>query len=388
MALKATDILTKLRQGEFLLALGVIGILALLFVPLPSFLLDLFFTVSIASAFLVLINVLFIRKATDFSSFPTILLITTLLRLSLNVASTRLILTDGHNSAAAAGHIIETFGNMVMGGSFVIGVVIFFIYVIFNFVVITKGATRIAEVAARFTLDSMPGKQMAIDADLNAGLINEIQAKARRTELENEIGFYGAMDGASKFVRGDAIAGLIITFVNIIAGLSVGVLMHDMPFAEAATRYTLLTVGDGLVAMVPALITSVAAGFLVSKSSAEGSTGTQVFREFSSYPMAMFASAGLLFTLSLIPGMPVLPFWLLAGALAGMGYLTVEGSKIAAQQAEIEEAKKAEQAPATPTEEPIASILHIDVLRLELGDAPVQGLRALANALDATAAAR
>jgi len=355
-----------LKRGEIALPLGVMGIVALLFIPLPAFLLDLMFTLSIAMALLIMLNVLLTQKAMEFSIFPTLLLITTLMRLSLNVASTRLILTDGHLSTAAAGRIIEAFGDIIMGGEFLVGIMIFLIYVVFNFVVITKGATRIAEVAARFTLDSLPGKQMAIDADLNAGLITETEARDRRKELEYETSFYGAMDGASKFVRGDAVAGLIITGINLVAGMAAGMMIHGMTFNEAANRYIILTVGDGLVAMVPALIISLSAGFLVSKARTEEASGKLLLTQFSQYPKAMYMASGLLVLISFLPSIPLIPFWLLAGALGGIGYLA-QSSKDRVIQDELD-AAEAEAAEADgPQEEPISSVLQVDTLKLELG---------------------
>ena len=308
------------KQSEIVLALGVIFILTLLFVPIPAGMLDFMFTINITTGVVVLLTVLFVDKAMEFSAFPMLLLITTMLRLSLNVASTRLILSKGHETEAAAGKIIETFGELVMGGQFIIGLIIFLILVIVNFVVITKGSGRIAEVAARFTLDSLPGKQMAIDADLNAGLITEDQARERRSDLEQETGFFGAMDGASKFVRGDAIAGLIITALNITVGMGIGIVTHDMSAGEAADRYMLLTVGDGLVAQIPALIISTSAGILVAKSGAKGSAGEAIFSQIADNPKSLYVAAGLMFFLSLLPNMPILPFWFMAGALGGFAY--------------------------------------------------------------------
>src|SRR5438128_8426469 len=258
-----------LKRADIALAIGVMTILVILILPLPALLLDMFLAFSIILSVLILMTALFIQAPLEFSAFPTVLLIATMLRLSLNLASTRLILSRGHEGTAAAGHVIEAFGNFVMGGNFVIGIIVFTILVIVNFVVITKGSGRIAEVAARFHLDAMPGKQMAIDADLSAGLIDEQQARKRRQELEDESGFFGAMDGASKFVRGDAIAGLLIVFINVIGGIIIGVVQQSLSFAEAAHTYTLLTVGDGLVTQVPALIVSTAAGLLVSKAGIE-----------------------------------------------------------------------------------------------------------------------
>ena len=278
-----------------------------LILPLPSIVLDLFLAISITVSILILMTSLFIQTPLEFSAFPTVLLISTMLRLSLNMASTRLILSHGHEGTAAAGHVIEAFGNFVMSGNFVIGIIVFAILVIVNFVVITKGSGRIAEVAARFQLDSMPGKQMAIDADLSAGLIDEKTAKARRKELEDESGFFGAMDGASKFVRGDAIAGLLIVFINVIGGIIIGVAQQGMSFADAARTYTILTVGDGLVTQVPALIVSTAAGLLVSKAGITGSADKAMMKQLSGYPQALGMSAGVMLVLALLPGIPMLP---------------------------------------------------------------------------------
>lgn len=367
MAVIPTNIWQTLRQSEIGLAVGVLLILALLFVPLPPFLLDLMFTISITAALVILLTVMFVDRALEFTSFPMLLLVTTMLRLSLNVASTRLILSEGHTSSAAAGKIIETFGAVIMSGQFIIGLIIFLILVIINFMVITKGSGRIAEVAARFTLDSLPGKQMAIDADMNAGLITEDEARLRRSELEQETGFYGAMDGAAKFVRGDAIAGLIITALNITVGIGVGAIEHGMSVAEAADRYMLLTVGDGLVAQIPALIISTAAGILVAKSGTTQAAGAVVLDQLAGNPKALFVSAVVLTIMSLLPNMPMLPFLMLSAAVGATGYFKWQKelqAETLAAQAELEETAEAEQ---EPQEEPIASILHIDTLRLELG---------------------
>src|SRR6185312_8347043 len=297
-----------------------------------------------------------------FSAFPTTLLIATMLRLSLNLASTRLILAHGHEGPLAAGHVIAAFGGFVMGGNFVIGVIVFTILVVVNFVVITKGSGRIAEVAARFSLDSMPGKQLAIDADLSAGLIDEAGAKKRRAEIEDESNFFGAMDGASKFVRGDAVAGLVITFINIIAGIIIGVAQNHLSFAEATQSYTILTVGDGLVSQIPALIVSTAAGMLVSKAGVVGSADKALFSQLSRYPSALGLASVLMGALSILPGIPMLPFLVLAALTGGAAWrLTTQREKAAAQTAE--EAK----APAPVKEEPITAALQIDQLRLELG---------------------
>ena len=263
------DIVKTLKRGDLALAFGILTILVVLILPLPSMILDVFLAISITLSILILMTSLFIQTPLEFSSFPTVLLISTMLRLSLNLASTRLILSRGHEGTDAAGHVIQAFGSFVMGGNFVIGIIVFAILIIVNFVVITKGSGRIAEVAARFHLDSMPGKQMAIDADLSAGLIDEKAAKARRAALEEESSFFGAMDGASKFVRGDAVAALLITFINVVGGIIIGVAQQGLSFGEAAKSYTLLTIGDGLASQVPALIVSTAEGLLVSKAGVE-----------------------------------------------------------------------------------------------------------------------
>ena len=274
-------------NADIALALGIIAILVVLFLPMPPWLLDISLSISITFAVLILMTSLFIEKPLDLSSFPTILLLATLLRLSLNLASTRLILSEGHTGTDAAGDVIAAFGGFVMGGNFVIGIIVFAILIIVNFVVITKGAQRIAEVAARFTLDAMPGKQMAIDADLSSGLIDEDQARTRRKDLEDESNFFGAMDGAAKFVRGDAIAGLLITFINVIGGMVIGIAQKGLTFGQATEAYTSLTVGDGLVTQMPALIVSVAAGLLVSKAGAVGSTDKALFAQLGGYPRAL-----------------------------------------------------------------------------------------------------
>ncbi len=348
-----------LLRGEIALSVGVLGILAILLVPLPAFALDLLLAVSITSAVLVLMVSLLIQKPLEFNAFPAVLLITTLFRLALNVASTRLILSNGHKGVHAAGDVIEAFGQFVMGGNFVIGVVVFIILVIINFMVITRGSTRIAEVAARFTLDSMPGKQIAIDADLSAGMINEDQARARRKMLEEESNFFGAMDGASKFVRGDAIAGLLITAINIIGGIVIGSVTHGLPLAESADTYTRLTVGDGLVAQIPALIISTAAGLIVSKAGLEGAADKALAKQLAKYPQALGLVAGVAALAGILPGMPLIPFWLIAG---GAGFLAWRLTKTA---------EKAAAAPAKstapPVEETPESALTMDEVRIELG---------------------
>ncbi|RIK92739.1 MAG: flagellar biosynthesis protein FlhA [Proteobacteria bacterium] len=353
------------RRTDVALALGVVAILIVLFLPLPAWLLDFSLAISITFSVMVLMTSLFIAKPLEFNSFPTILLMATMLRLALNVASTRLILTDGHQGTDAAGRVIEAFGSFVMGGNFVIGMVVFVVLLIVNFMVITKGSGRIAEVAARFSLDAMPGKQMAIDADLSAGLIDENEARRRRKELEEESTFFGAMDGAAKYVRGDAIAGLLITFINIVGGIIIGVAQNGMTFADASHTYTLLTVGDGLVSQIPALIVSTAAGLLVTKAGVTGSTEKALFGQLSNYPRALGVSSFLLLLLAIMPGMPILPFLTLS-AITGFSYyaLTQRQERRAVEALELE---KKEKTAAPPVEEPITSALAIDQIRLELG---------------------
>ena len=375
-------ITTLLKRGDLALAFGVLTILVVLIMPLPALVLDLFLAISITLSILILMTALFIQTPLEFSSFPTVLLISTMLRLSLNMASTRLILSRGHEGTAAAGHVIEAFGNFVMGGNFVIGIIVFAILVIVNFVVITKGSGRIAEVAARFHLDAMPGKQMAVDADLSAGLIDEATAKKRRKDLEDESGFFGAMDGASKFVRGDAIAGLLVVFINIIGGIIIGVAQQGLGFAEAARSYTLLTVGDGLVTQVPALIVSTAAGLLVSKAGVSGAADKALIRQFSGYPQALGMSAGVMLLLAMLPGIPMVPFLILGGG-AGFLALTARKKNAATAIADKEAAMATPAAAAAASaaaDEPISAALKIDDLKIELGYA----LLPLVNGPDGT----
>lgn len=369
------------KRGDLALALGVLTILVVLILPLPAIVLDLFLAVSITISILILMTSLFIQTPLEFSSFPTILLISTMMRLSLNMASTRLILSHGHEGTAAAGHVIEAFGNFVMGGNFVIGIIVFAILVIVNFVVITKGSGRIAEVAARFQLDSMPGKQMAIDADLSAGLIDEKSAKERRKALEDESGFFGAMDGASKFVRGDAIAGLLIVAINVVGGIIIGVAQQGLSFGEAARTYTVLTVGDGLVTQVPALIVSTAAGLLVSKAGITGAADKALMRQLSGYPQALGMSAGVMLVLALLPGIPTLPFLALGSGAAALAWSARKQKRVTkAAEAAAAAAPAAAAAAAAATEEPIAAALKIDDLKIELGYA----LLPLVNGPDGT----
>jgi len=378
---KLSDIGNLIKRGDIALAVGILVILVVLIMPLPSVVLDLFLAISITMSILILMTALFIQAPLEFSSFPTTLLISTMLRLSLSLASTRLILSHGHEGTDAAGHVIEAFGNFVMGGNFVIGIIVFAILVTVNFVVITKGSGRIAEVAARFHLDAMPGKQMAIDADLSAGLIDEKVAKERRKALEDESGFFGAMDGASKFVRGDAVAGLLVVFINIIGGIIIGVAQQGLSFGEAARTYTLLTVGDGLVTQVPALIVSTAAGLLVSKAGVSGAADKALIKQFSGYPQALGMASAVMGVLSVLPGIPMIPFLALAG---GAGWLAWSARKhkraTKAAEAAAAATPAAAAAAAAQAEEPISSALKIDDLKIELGYA----LLPLVNGPDGT----
>jgi flagellar biosynthesis protein FlhA len=313
----------KILTGPVLIIL----ILAMMILPLPPFLLDIFFTFNIALGLMVLLVSMLTKKPLDFAAFPSVLLFTTLLRLSLNVASARIVLMHGHNGPDAAGKVIEAFGHFLVGGNFAVGVVLFFIFVVINFMVITKGAGRIAEVGARFTLDSMPGKQMAIDADLNAGLIDADEAKSRRKQVAQESEFYASMDGASKFVRGDAMAGIIILFVTVIGGLLIGMLMHDLPFSQAIETYVLLTIGDGLVAQIPALVISIAAGVIVSRVNTDEDVGQQIVGQLFVNPRVMFMVGGIIAAFGIIPGMPTMIFLPFAAALFGIGWLMIKNQK-------------------------------------------------------------
>jgi flagellar biosynthesis protein FlhA len=356
----------RLRQAassDVLFAIAIMAMIALLVLPVPKFLLDLLLALSITLSASVLMTALFTKKALEFSTFPAILLIATIFRLGLNVASTRLILADGHEGPEAAGSVIAAFGGFVMQGNFVIGVIIFSILVIVNFVVITRGSGRIAEVAARFSLDAMPGKQMAIDADLSSGLINETEARARRKQLEDESNFYGAMDGASKYVRGDAIAGLLITLINIIGGVLIGVMQQGLTLAEAGETYTLLTVGDGLVSQIPALIISVAAGILVSKSGVEGSAEKALLAQFAEHPRALAVVAGVLAVFAILPGMPFIPFIVLAAILGAVAAGAMRRKKNEAAA----DARKSTVGARQKAEDDPAAMLAMDDLKIELG---------------------
>ena len=357
---------SKINPGtlsELTTVIGVVAVLVVMIIPLPSIILDFLLALNITLAITILLMAMYTIRPLDFFIFPPLLLVTTLFRLSLNVASTRLILLHGNEGALAAGKVIKSFGSFVVGGNYVVGLIVFIILVIVNFVVITKGATRIAEVAARFTLDGMPGKQMGVDADLNAGLIDEDEAKARRAMITREAEFHGSMDGAAKFVRGDAIAGIIITVINIIGGFIIGVLQQNMSVIDAAQNYTLLTVGDGLVSQIPALTISTAAGIVLSRAASEGTMGKDFGKQFLNYPKAIYLSALTVFFFGLIPGLPHIPFILLS-ILIGGGAFLLGGKKQDVKTAEMEEKKKetVEEGP-----EPVEHLLTVDPLELEVG---------------------
>jgi flagellar biosynthesis protein FlhA len=354
-----------LKKSDLALAIGIMAILVVLLLPLPTWLLDICLALSLSFSIVILMTAVFIRKPLEFSSFPTILLITTMLRLALNLASTRLILGHGNEGTAASGYVIQAFGKLIVGGNFVIGLIVFAILVIVNFVVITKGSGRIAEVAARFSLDAMPGKQMAIDADLSAGLIDEKEAKRRRKEIEAESNFFGAMDGASKFVRGDAIAGLMIVAINVIGGIIIGVAQHGVSFSDATQTYTLLTVGDGLVSQMPALIVSTAAGLMVSKAGVEGATDKALINQLSFYPQALGMASAVMGIVAVLPGMPTLVFAALSAGCGGLAYVAYK--KKSAGEAEIRGVEEKAQAEEKSKEEPISTALALDLLRVELG---------------------
>ncbi len=364
---KSGGIAKYLRQADLWLILGLFGTVLLLIVPVPPIALDFFLAVSIALSLLILLVILYLEDASDFTVFPTLLLCITLFRLALNVATTRLILLDGY-----AGHIIEAFGNFVVRGNYVVGLVIFLILVLINFIVITKGAGRIAEVAARFTLDAMPGKQMAIDAELSAGVINEEQARTRRRKVEQEADFYGAMDGASKFVRGDAIAAVLITLVNILGGFAIGIVQKGMTVSESLQRFTLLSIGDGLVSQIPALIVSMAAGMLVTRAASKNSLGTELGKQLLFYPRALQILTGMLVVFAIMPGLPMLPFLVLA-VISGFMAREMKKRGVATKAAAATPAvgKDGKPVPATPATgsagEKIESLLSVDALQIELG---------------------
>ena len=348
-----------IKHPDILMSLGVVGVIMLMILPLPRFLLDLLLAFNITVSVIILLVGLQVRRPIEFSAFPSILLIVTLFRLSLNIASTRLILLHGNEGAAAAGEVIRSFGNFVVGGNYTVGLVVFSILVVINFVVVTKGAGRVAEVAARFTLDAMPGKQMSIDADLNAGLINETEARRRRREIAEEADFYGSMDGASKFVRGDAMAAIIIVLVNIIGGLTIGVLQQGMSPGLAAQTYTLLTVGEGLVAQIPALFISTAAGIVVTRAAADADLGLQITRQMLLSPKTVGTAAGILLALGVVPGLPHLAFLGLGGGAAWLAYRLSQEAKAPAESAPVSVAPQAESA--TP------QLAPLDLMEVQVG---------------------
>lgn len=351
------------RNSDLAVALGLILILVVMVVPIPPFMLDLFLALSLASSVIVLLVSVYARRPLDFSTFPSVLLVTTLLRLSLNVASTRNILIHGAaDGTGAAGEIIRAFGEFVVGGNFAVGIVIFSILVVINFIVITKGAGRVAEVSARFTLDAMPGKQMAIDADLNAGLINNEQAKIRRAEVAQEADFYGSMDGASKFVRGDAIAAILITAINILGGIIIGVAQNDMAFSDAARTFTLLTVGDGLVAQIPAIIISTAAGMLATRSTTDAALGSQMADQFTVHPKVFYITGAVLALFALIPGLPGIPFFAIAATIAFAGFRITQSHKRVA-----DEKKSGEVQEKKSQSETLESLLPVELVQLDVG---------------------
>jgi len=363
-------ILTTLREMPRTgmgVPLLVLAMLAMLVIPLPPLLLDIFFSFNIALSLVILLVAIYTLRPLDFAVFPAVILVATLLRLGMNVASTRVVLLEGHTGTDAAGQVINAFGEFVIGGNYTVGIVVFVILIIINFVVVTKGAGRISEVTARFTLDAMPGKQMAIDADLNAGLIDQDEARRRRAEVSAEADFYGAMDGASKFVRGDAVAGILITVINIIGGLIIGMAQHGMSFADAGHNYTLLTIGDGLVAQIPSLFLSVAAGIVVSRVSSSQNMGEQVARQLLGNPVALGVAAAIIGIMGLIPGMPNLAFLTLAGLTGGAAWWSYQRQQAEQLQEAEQNAPQAEELPEKPRELDWDDVAPVDTIGLEVG---------------------
>ena len=352
------------KSPDIALAVGLMGILSVMVIPLPPFMIDILLSLGIAASTVLLLTAVYAARALDFSAFPSMLLVTTLFRLSLNVATTRVILLHGaENGVSAAGSVIQSFGNFVVGGNYAVGIVIFVILVIINFIVITKGAGRVAEVAARFTLDAMPGKQMSIDADLNAGMINEEEARRRRSEIAREADFYGAMDGASKFVRGDAIAGILIVFVNIVGGIIIGTLQKGMSIGSAAEVFTLLTIGDGLVTQIPALIVSTAAGIIVTRTASGTNLGAEFHKQLFTQPKALGMASAVMGFMAIIPGLPGIPFFILSAAMGSLAY------RLSNKEIEVEKSKqtKIETDKLRPVAEKLESFLPVDLLELEVG---------------------
>src|SRR5690606_12101450 len=362
--------LAGLRHGSLGVPILLLAMLGMMMLPVPPFLLDVFFTFNIALSLVVLLVCAYALRPLDFAAFPTILLVATLLRLALNVASTRVVLLHGHEGGDAAGKVIQAFGEVVIGGNFVVGLVVFIILMIINFVVVTKGAGRISEVSARFTLDAMPGKQMAIDADLNAGLIDQNEAKTRRMEVAQEADFYGSMDGASKFVRGDAVAGLLILFINVIGGLAIGMAQHGLGFAEAGEIYVLLTIGDGLVAQIPSLLLSTAAAIMVTRVSTSEDMGGQVKRQMFASPKALGIAAAIMIVMGLIPGMPHLSFLGLGALAAGGAYFIAHKQRLKAEAEQVAEQQRAQlPAVAHPENRELGwdDVTPVDMVGLEVG---------------------
>ncbi len=355
--------LVSQKPQELMVGLGIVTILGVMVMPIPTMLLDLLLSFSITFSLIVLMVAVFMLSPLEFSVFPSLLLIITLLRLSLNIASTRIILLNGDQGSAAAGQVIESFGSFVVGGNYVVGTVIFIILVMINFIVITKGSVRTSEVAARFTLDAIPGKQMSIDADLNAGLITEQEARTRRRNLEREADFYGSMDGAIRFVRGDAIAGILITLVNIIGGFAIGVFQQDMAAGEAAQVYTLLTIGDGLVSQLPALVVFTAAGLVVTRSVSDKNLPGELIKQLLDQPYAFIIASGILFFFGLIPGLPHLPFLLLSFGAGAIGFYKIQDDEKVVQL----QLRKKEDEAKVPLPEKVESILPLDIMELEVG---------------------
>ncbi len=367
MATRAVQLFTRVQQySDAIIVVLILAILGAMVLPIPPLLLDILLTTSITFSLVMLMETVYVKKPLDISSFPSLLLIATLFRLALNVATTRRILLHGSEGPDAAGSLIQSFGEFVVGGNYVVGIIVFIVLVTINFIVITKGTERISEVGARFTLDAMPGKQMSIDADLNAGTIDEKEARKRREEVSNEADFYGAMDGASKFIRGDAVAGIIITLINIIGGIAIGVFQHNMSVATAAENFTLLTVGDGLVGQIPALLTSTAAGLMVTRAVSEANLGREIFSQLTNYPKALFMAAGALLVVGLIPGMPLIPFALLAGMIASAAYF-MKASVQEQEAAEAEARAKNLLKEREPEEKPEDMVTQPEMITLEIG---------------------
>jgi flagellar biosynthesis protein FlhA len=357
----------NIEASSLMVAVGLVGILMVMILPLPTLVLDLLLSLGITMSLVILLMSMYNTDPLEFSAFPSLLLLTTLYRLSLNIASTRLILLHGHEGPGAVGKVIQSFGNFVVGGNFAVGLIIFLIMVLINFIVITKGSGRIAEVAARFTLDAMPGKQMAIDADLNAGLINEEMAKQRRSEISRQSEFYGSMDGASKFVRGEAVASIVIMVINIVGGLFIGVISENLPILQAAETYTLLTIGDGLVSQIPSLIISTSAGIIVSRAASDTSMGKELAKQFGRQPQALAVSSGIIMLFGLIPGLPHVPFLLLGAGMGVLAWIAFQNMATEKAEEKIAEEQRRETGPLPGSPETVEALLPLDTLELEVG---------------------